>query len=116
MSAYRILGPGSNRCDRMRSGVSHAGLPTTPMRGARRYQFGELDGCALGVIRVCLHANAGNSPIPFRCARYARAGLRHNDSQKPGSGYPAVIIPVLTQHYAMLQRRFTITARLSIGI
>ena len=34
----------------------------------------------------------------------ASAGLRCAIHKSQGSEYPAVIIPVLTQHYAMLQR------------
>jgi hypothetical protein len=34
----------------------------------------------------------------------SRSGLCRDGPQEPGSEYPAVVIPVMTQHYAMLQR------------
>ena len=35
--------------------------------------------------------------------------LRGHHPQEPGSEYPAVVIPVMTQHYAMLQRNLLYT-------
>ena len=34
----------------------------------------------------------------------------HNHSQERGSEYPAVVIPLTTQHYPMLQRNLLYTA------
>ena len=45
---------------------------------------------------------------PMR-ARRADAGLRDNDHKSQGSEYPAVVIPVVTQHYTMLQRNLLYT-------
>ena len=44
----------------------------------------------------------------LRRARHPRAGLRRKHPQE-GSEYPAVVIPVMTQHYAMLQRNLLYT-------
>jgi hypothetical protein len=45
----------------------------------------------------------------IRRARHAGASLRRDHSQKPGSEHPAGIVPVLTQHCAMVQRNLLYT-------
>ena len=48
--------------------------------------------------------------LRVRRTRHAGACLRCDHSQESGSGeYPAVVIPVLTQHYTMLQRNLLYT-------
>jgi hypothetical protein len=43
--------------------------------------------------------------------RYAGAGLRPTIHKSQGSEYPAVVIPIMTQHYAMLQRNLLYTGK-----
>ena len=57
-----------------------------------------------------LTATFDGAPSPMASAtRHPGPCLRRDHPQSQGSEYPAVVIPVLTQHYAMLQRNLLYT-------
>ena len=68
-------------------------------------------------MRVCLQRRCGELAVPrqpirylpIRRVRFADAGYAATIHKSQGPEYPAVIIPMLTQHYAMLQRNLLYT-------